>query len=119
MHPCQFAHTGPVLIATADAHLQVAIYAHLAALQGQAIPRMVAAGNIGYHPGSTVKFLATQHAGTPVDEVQLQEQDINSALCSLCRVHDMGVLHGDLHRGNVIVNKEASDMSAASAISFE
>ncbi len=119
VYPCQAAHTGPVLIATADVHLQIALYHHLAALQGQAIPRLVASGNTGYHAGSTVQFLATQHAGRSVDKAQLKVQDYDNALGSLRRIHDSGVLHGDVHLGNVILNEEVSDMTAAPAISCE
>ncbi len=69
------------------------------------------AGDTGYNTGDTVKFIATQHAGRPVPEAQLQTQDIDSALCSLRRVHDAGVLHGDIHVGNVVVNEEVSDLT--------
>ncbi len=109
-------YMGPVLIANVDVHLQTAMYGHLAALQGQAIPRLVAAGDVGYDASPTVKFIATEYAGR---SVQLEAEDIDRALCSLRQVHDMGVLHGDIHQGNVLVNEEASAMSAASAICYE
>lgn len=113
------ASAGPVLIAIADVDLQAAIYGHLAALQGQAIPELVAAGDIGYTTGDMLKSIATQHAGKPVCNVQLHPQDIDSALCGLRQVHDAGVLHGDMQLGNVVVNEEASDMTAAPPICCE
>ena len=119
VHPCRAAFTGLVLIAVADVHLQAAIYGHLAALQGQSIPKLVASGDTGYTMAPTFKFIATQHAGAPVCEAQLETQDIDSALCSLRQVHDAAVLHGDIHTGNVIVNEEASVATAASAICCE
>ncbi len=108
-----------MLIAIAGIHLQAAIYGHLASLQGRAIPQLMASGDVGYDTGTSVKFLATKYVGRSVLQAQLQTEDVNSALCSLRHVHDMGVLHGDVHEDNVVVNEAASDTTAASAICCE
>ncbi len=119
VHPCRAAQTRPMLIATAGIHLQAAIYGHLASLQGRAIPQLLASGDVGYDTGNSLKFLATKHVGRSVLQAQLQKEDVDTALCSLRHVHDMGVLHGDVHLDNVVLNEEASDTTAASAICCE
>ena len=55
----------------------------------------------------------------PVCKVQLLTQGIDSALCSLPQVHDVGGLHEDIHLSKIVINEDASDMTAAPAICCE
>lgn len=86
--------------------LQAGVYQRLAALQGTAIPRLVAAGQLGYPGNGTIAFVATLHAGANALEISLGHDDVAAALWCLQQVHDLGVLHQDLHPGNVLIDTQ-------------
>lgn len=84
--------------------MQAAVYQHLLKVQGTAIPLLVAAGELGWPENDTVSFIASLHAGVTALEVPLTPGDITRALWCMQQIHDAGVLHQDLHPGNVLID---------------
>ena len=86
--------------------LQAVVYRHLQHLQGTAIPQLVAAGQLGWPDNDTITFVAPRHEGANALQVPLVPEDVTRALQCLQQIHDAGVLHQDLHPGNILINTE-------------
>lgn len=80
------------------------IYACLKELQGRVIPKFKA---IGYRGG---RFLLVMDiAGTPVDQVELRNQERKKVVEALSEIHHHGILHNDVRPGNILVRWHDAD----------
>ena len=96
---------GDVLSARARRVLQVRAYQQLAALQGKCIPVLEAAGLLGLH--EVVVAVSGGQRITPGDDATADDSHRLrwDALDSLRRIHDCGVLHGNVETRNLFVQQ--------------
>ncbi|ORY94349.1 kinase-like domain-containing protein [Lobosporangium transversale] len=81
------------------------VYSFLHHLQGRYIPRMKIAG---IADGIDL-ILVTEYAGTNIRNKDLTEADRMKIRTALSAIHKAQVLHGDLHRGNILIQEDGQD----------
>ena len=80
---------------------EVSIYRELEELQGDVIPRLIAYGNLG----GLLQVIVLENVGKSITREQAEQKhdEINTALQ---RIHENGILHGDLRLPNILIDKE-------------
>ena len=82
--------------------VQASIYQHLHELQGRVIPCMIARA---FRVCQMFGLLATQLVPYAADGATFGPDDCRAAMAGLKEIHDQGVLHGDIHPGNIVINR--------------
>ncbi|KAK9916980.1 hypothetical protein WJX75_009469 [Coccomyxa subellipsoidea] len=87
------------------AQLEAEAYERLQPLQAMVVPRLLAHG---YTLGGDAYFVATEFIeGNPWDWHSAAHRALDDeVLSALDEIHKLGVLHGDLHEGNILVTPE-------------
>jgi hypothetical protein len=80
---------------------ELSIYRDLEDLQGNVIPRLIAYGNLG----GLLQVIVLENVGKSITREQAEQKhdEINAALQ---RIHENGVVHGDLRLPNILIDKE-------------
>jgi len=80
---------------------ELSIYRDLEDLQGNVIPRLIAYGNLG----GLLQVIVLENVGKSITREQAEQKhdEINSALQ---RIHENGVVHGDLRLPNILIDEE-------------
>jgi serine/threonine protein kinase len=80
---------------------ELSIYRDLEDLQGNVIPRLIAYGNLG----GLLQVIVLENVGKSITREQAEQRhdEINTALQ---RIHEKGVVHGDLRLPNIVIDQD-------------
>jgi len=76
-------------------------YRKLETLQGKVVPRLL---NCGYLIRGIVFMLSTEWSGTQINQEALSPSQRREARDKLRKIHSLGVIHGDIHERNILIN---------------
>ncbi|KAK9789553.1 hypothetical protein WJX73_002628 [Symbiochloris irregularis] len=89
-----------------EMYAEMKAYLHMQPLQGHVIPYLRAAG---FHTFRAFPLIATQliNSKTLGWPLELEDEARQALLEGLLKIHDSGVLHGDIHPGNFLVREDS------------
>lgn len=92
-----------------------AIYKHLLIAQGHALPQLICCGQIG---GGMLCVFVTRYEGHSLANTAHTAKIRVAAFQSLSKIHTAGVLHGDIHEGDIVVKDAESNYLSVKFVEF-